>query len=160
MRRRTEEQWNEFKRVCLENKIKKFFTEYGTNILLNESGEIAPCVYFVQGENGGPIKIGYSADIADRMVQLQRESISRLNVLLLIPGSFNKETSLHKQFAEYQLQGEWFEPVPELLEEIEYLKELSNKRAAKNNLMRVGYKLVIVDRIFRDTIIRIYSKVK
>jgi hypothetical protein len=154
---RTEEQWNECKRVRLEKKSKKFFAEYGTEMLLNESGEIASCVYCVQGECGGPIKIGCSADITQRFLQLQVKCQEKLKVLLVIPGDFAKEASLHKRFSEHRLHGEWFNPAPEILERIEYLKQKYRKED-RGEIMRDGYKLVLADRIFRDIMVKVYRK--
>src|SRR5665647_1138234 len=99
---RTEAQWNECKRVRLEKKSKKFFAKYSIKILLNESGEIAPCIYFVQRENGGPIKIGCSANLPERITSLQRKCSDKLKVLLIIYGGFKKEKLVHKQFIEYR----------------------------------------------------------
>ena len=145
---RTEAEWKIYKRAELESVCKKFFAEYGMEILLNESGEIAPCVYFVQRESGGPIKIGYSANIPERIAGLQTE-YGKLKVLLIIRGSFRKEKSMHKQFAKYRLYGEWFEPAPAVLNEIERLK-----RGEQMD------KLVITDRIFKDVIVKVYRKTR
>lgn len=76
-------------------------------------------VYFVQSEDGGPIKIGWAQDVASRVRQLQVGQSRRLRVIDAIQCRRSYERDLHRQFAESRLFGEWFEPTPELLELIE-----------------------------------------
>lgn len=76
-------------------------------------------VYFVQAEDGGPIKIGWAQDVASRVRQLQVGQSRRLRVIDAIKCSRTYERKLHRQFAASRLFGEWFEPTPELLELIE-----------------------------------------
>lgn len=75
-------------------------------------------VYFVQPENdsAGPIKIGFSVDIRKRLQQLNVSNIARLRVLAEMPGTVSDEAALHRRFDAHRLHGEWFSPVPELLE--------------------------------------------
>lgn len=84
-------------------------------------------IYFVQGENGGPIKIGYATDVADRIISLQTGYPDNLKLLLAFPGNHQYEKQLHKQFSKFQLRGEWFKPEDELLKQIKYM-DLLNKR--------------------------------
>lgn len=81
-------------------------------------------VYFIQAASGGPIKIGRAIDIDRRLVQLQTASPEPLIVLAVIEnGGHAKERELHKQFAEYRLQGEWFMPCEELISFISQITE-------------------------------------
>jgi hypothetical protein len=73
-------------------------------------------VYFVEAESGGPIKIGWAASVKKRVAELQTASHSRLVVLATKAGTRLDETALHDRFRNARLRGEWFEPVPELLE--------------------------------------------
>lgn len=66
----------------------------------------AGCVYFLQGDNGGPIKIGYSKDVSKRIKELQTGFPARLTVLALMPGSRTTEAELHRKFKVHRLQGE------------------------------------------------------
>lgn len=75
-----------------------------------------PRVYFIQAVNGGPIKIGFTAeDVRARCKQLQTGNPYELKVLAWCHAPQSKEKELHKQFASARLEGEWFAPVPELL---------------------------------------------
>jgi gamma-glutamylcyclotransferase (GGCT)/AIG2-like uncharacterized protein YtfP len=67
----------------------------------------------------GPIKIGYtSSDAIKRMGQLQTGHHEQLYLLGTIPGVMSDEKAIHKELAEYNIHGEWFEAKPELLEVI------------------------------------------
>jgi hypothetical protein len=78
-------------------------------------------VYFIQGIEGGPIKIGVARDPRDRLVSIQLMSPVRLQILGVIRGAGQPgEHRLHEQFAEHRLHGEWFQPAPEL---IHYIQE-------------------------------------
>lgn len=80
-------------------------------------------VYFIQGENGGAIKIGYTKNIESRLHTLQTSYPDALKVLCLIPGSTKIETNYHDKFKDIRLNGEWFKPDKEIFDEIEILKE-------------------------------------
>jgi hypothetical protein len=69
-------------------------------------------VYFVQGEAGGPIKIGWSGagEIKDRLHSIQVGYPYRLVVRRTIVGDRAKEAAYHRRFAAYRLNGEWFRP--------------------------------------------------
>ena len=69
-------------------------------------------VYFVQ-RRGAHIKIGYSTDVASRIVALEREH-GPLRVLAVIPGTRRVEKALHRRFWSARVGGEWFRPVAEL----------------------------------------------
>lgn len=92
------------------------------NVLSNQDSKTKSYVYFIQGEKGGPIKIGYSTNVESRVKELQTGFPTKLVVLALIPGRIWHETELHKRFQKHRLHGEWFKPVPELLEYIESVK--------------------------------------
>lgn len=79
-------------------------------------------VYFIQGESGGPIKIGMARNVRARMASLQTAHHSRLHLLGQMPGGSALESQLHRQFAAHRLQGEWFAPTAELLAYIAGLK--------------------------------------
>jgi len=81
-------------------------------------------VYFIQGQCGGAIKIGYSLTPSSRLKTLQTGYPDTLKMLLVIPGDESIEHALHRQFEGARLKGEWFRP-DELL--IEKIKELSAK---------------------------------
>jgi hypothetical protein len=64
-----------------------------------EAGE--QLVYFVQGIDGGPIKIGIAVDPDERLRELSGQA---------------KEAEIHARFRHERLWGEWFEPEFEVVE--------------------------------------------
>lgn len=78
-------------------------------------------VYFVQGVDGGPIKIGYTSGRSTRepaklrLGQLQGSSPVLLKVLSVWPGDTELERELHGIFHADRLHGEWFTPSEDLL---------------------------------------------
>lgn len=78
-------------------------------------------VYFIQGEHGGPIKIGSARRVESRLRDLQIGSPTRLRVLAQVKTARGLEVMLHRHFAARRLHGEWFAPCEELLRYIEGL---------------------------------------
>jgi hypothetical protein len=83
-------------------------------------------IYFIQGERGGPIKIGYTTDVMNRLKTLQTGYPYPLKLLLAIHGSLEKERNIQKEFINIKLQGEWFEPSEKLINYMDGIK--SNPR--------------------------------
>lgn len=78
-------------------------------------------IYFIQGEFGGLIKIGFTSNLSSRFHGLQCSSNTKLKLLASIIGEPDKELELHTKFDNFRKHGEWFEPVPELLDFINSL---------------------------------------
>src|SRR6266516_4062528 len=79
----------------------------------NERASQPGHVYFVQAEDGGPVKIGYTGGrsrdwVANRLGQLQTASPYRLVVRAAFPAHPVYERMLHDVFAADRVQGEWF----------------------------------------------------
>jgi hypothetical protein len=55
------------------------------------------------------VKIGISQEIGFRLGSLQRNSPRPIRLLCKFEGSLHQERALHACFAEYRLNGEWFE---------------------------------------------------
>lgn len=72
-------------------------------------------VYFAQANYGGPIKIGCSYDRDLRAQTLQKDLPFDLVLIGWAPGGFFRERFVQGYFRNYQIRGEWFEPLPELL---------------------------------------------
>jgi hypothetical protein len=81
-------------------------------------------VYFVRADTG-EIKIGIATDPDARLRALQVGSPVKLGLLVTCPGGRPKEAEYHQRFAAHRLHGEWFEPHPDILTEIERLQEKS-----------------------------------
>lgn len=80
------------------------------------------CVYFIQGENGGAIKIGYSKNPEERLKQLQTGYPDILKILCLIPATNKTEGFYHKKYEDLKLNGEWYKPDRRILNDIKKLK--------------------------------------
>lgn len=72
-------------------------------------------IYFIQAEDGGPIKIGTTARLTVRLNELCKEVGDDLRVLAVIDGSYQEENKLHRRFVHLRRVGEWFEPGDDLL---------------------------------------------
>jgi hypothetical protein len=81
-----------------------------------EFGPMQATVYFAQAGEGGPIKIGItSGTLKSRIAQIQNGNPAKITVRAAIFGATAKdERELHKKFSKRRMQGEWFEPCPEL----------------------------------------------
>lgn len=77
-------------------------------------------VYFIQADESGPIKIGFTADDPQRRLsQLQTGNPSALKLLGAIKGTTARERQFHADLAEWRLQGEWFQSHPTVLSTVE-----------------------------------------
>lgn len=81
---------------------------------MSKSGSI----YFVQGESGGPIKIGYTTNFKNRIVSLQNGYPEKLVLLAQIPGTEETEEAFHIELQRHRLNGEWFSPHEDVLAKI------------------------------------------
>ncbi len=81
-------------------------------------------VYFIQaGRANGLIKIGTSRDVWKREKTLRQIHKEPLFLLAVMDGAHKEEHAMHKRFARWQYQGEWFYPARELLDFILTLPE-------------------------------------
>lgn len=83
-------------------------------------------VYFIR--YGEMIKIGFTLNVAKRVVGLQSGFPSALELVHSIPGTPLDEMYLHKKFSSLKERGEWFRAEPVLLGYIESLKRNTNPR--------------------------------
>lgn len=76
----------------------------------------AGCVYFIQADGNGYIKIGWTSGHPDvRLRDLIMMSPVRLVPLGVFPGPLSFEARLHARFAGFRTHGEWFRPEAPLL---------------------------------------------
>jgi len=66
-------------------------------------------VYAIGGDDHRHVKIGYSANPELRFATIKTSSPLDLRILKTWAGGKDLETALHKRFAHYRRQGEWFE---------------------------------------------------
>ncbi|MBD1871821.1 GIY-YIG nuclease family protein [Cyanobacteria bacterium FACHB-471] len=83
-------------------------------------------IYFILNEDSNAIKIGRAKNLAKRMNALQTSSPAKLRLIKSVQVEGSKEAheleqSLHKQFNEIRLSGEWFKAEANLLEYINQL---------------------------------------
>jgi hypothetical protein len=88
----------------------------GSKYVMGARGGQGMAVYFIQVGEDGPIKIGISDGVADRLAALQTTLPYELRVVAVIPrGDRAMEQDLHLRFRSHWIRGEWFVPHPELL---------------------------------------------
>lgn len=63
-------------------------------------------IYFIRQDSA--VKIGYTKNPKLRLSELQVSNPNVLSILLLIPGGYEDEQSLHKTFEDDKIRGEWF----------------------------------------------------
>lgn len=75
-------------------------------------------VYFARRLSDGAIKIGFTSDVARRMVELRKKHGGAHELISTRAGDKPDELKLHERFAAHRIgETEWFHPVPEILEE-------------------------------------------
>jgi hypothetical protein len=81
-----------------------------------------PFVYFIECGESGPIKIGLSYDVKQRLRDLQPANPHELRLLARMPGGAPLEESLHYTLRHANIRSEWFAPVKELATLIQLAK--------------------------------------
>lgn len=77
-----------------------------------------PRVYALQGELGGPIKVGYSRTpqgVVSRKRDIQLGNPYPLRIVNVLHGGRELEAALHLSLASWRMAGEWFYPSEEVL---------------------------------------------
>lgn len=83
-------------------------------------------IYFAQESGMGAIKIGVARSVGVRIENLKVGMPHEVTLLATMDGDREAETEMHCKFAHARIRGEWFRPVPELLE---YIAALAVKPA-------------------------------
>lgn len=78
-------------------------------------------VYFVSIEGLEPIKIGRARDVDSRLKSLQVATPNKIELLAKFKGPYYAEQFLHDMYKEFNVRGEWFTPVAEILELIDLI---------------------------------------
>lgn len=78
-----------------------------------------PRVYFIMGTGTEKIKIGYSSNINNRLMELQIGSPVKLLIIGSFVGDIYDEQALHGYFDKYRARGEWFHLSDEIIDAIE-----------------------------------------
>lgn len=91
-------------------------TESVTLPTTKTTAPVRQCVYFIQVATDGPIKIGTTSCVGQRVRDLQIGCPFQLRILgTMQGGDRNLERELHSTFAKLRLKGEWFTPDSTLL---------------------------------------------
>lgn len=115
---RWQDYWKRKKEVARTEKLhKEIQKEYRLKKEANPK-KYKGFVYFIQGECGGAIKIGYSKNVTQRLKELQTGYPDILKVIKIIPGNEAREALIHEELAGYRLNGEWFRPDKFVLDKI------------------------------------------
>ena len=96
-------------------------------------------VYFIQEEETGRIKIGFSEKHPNgRLKDFQTGNSNKLILLGYIEGTFQDESNFHQEFFEERIrnENEWFESSPSLVNRIKELLEesLEDKKSGIEDL--------------------------
>ena len=65
-------------------------------------------VYFMQAKNGGPIKLGATKDLAERVRALGNLVPGGMEIIVSIPGHQRRESYLKAALAPWSVHSEWF----------------------------------------------------
>jgi hypothetical protein len=91
----------------------------------------------------GPIKIGTTASLSQRLKVLRTGSPADLHVLAAIAGGRHLERLLHTAFAPLRHpQSEWFEPGETLLSFIEEIQPMSEETLCRKQAARRGRRVL------------------
>lgn len=99
------------------------------NVGLNDEPESGgySVIYFLEAVGVGSIKIGFTdrTDVESRIAEIQTGCPVPVRLLKSMPGTLEDEKNLHRRFASSRLNGEWFKPVPELIQHIKPCEALT-----------------------------------
>lgn len=83
----------------------EFLTEYAAAMAGNTT-PVQSFIYFARA--GSKVKIGISKNPNQRLCGIKTGSSSKVRIYYVTPGDLQKERDLHRLFAEYRVNGEWF----------------------------------------------------
>lgn len=92
-------------------------------------------IYFIQAGPDRPIKIGITKNVMDRYMVMQTNNPDELKLLGLVRGTLKTETSLHQQFKDINIRGEWYWPTEKLLA---YISQLPQEMCESFNKAKDG----------------------
>lgn len=82
----------------------------------------ADVVYFI-GAASGPVKIGFSGNVRNRLSKLQIGHPYRLRILAYIDGTKESEREYHHLFSDQRIRGEWYQRTPDIIAEIARIRD-------------------------------------
>lgn len=73
-------------------------------------------LYLMQMGENGPVKIGVAVDVEARRRTLSTAAPWPIRVLYALPNMAHREREMHDRLRHHRLNGEWFEPIPEIFD--------------------------------------------
>lgn len=84
-------------------------------------------IYFIQEEPDGPVKIGQTGNVVNRLTSIQTSCSRQLKVLFCFEVPDEKanyaEYHIHQCFKNRRMKGEWYSPCPYLYDYIKRIEE-------------------------------------
>lgn len=96
-------------------------------------------VYMVRAGEHGPVKIGFSTDVAGRLEKMQIDNHERLFVLRIFEGGQFEEALLHQRFADSWLHGEWHAFSKAMLGDVGLVELRDATRAHRLRIARLAF---------------------
>ena len=90
-------------------------------------------IYFLRGKETGNIKIGFSMTPTKRKASLQTANYEELEFIGIMDGTLDDEAKLKERFSKFNIRGEWYRPVAEILNFIQ-----QNIKPPKNIVFGLG----------------------
>ncbi|WP_256849204.1 GIY-YIG nuclease family protein, partial [Pantoea sp. Ft+CA_17] len=72
-------------------------------------------IYFVQF--GDRIKIGFTADLRQRLRVFRSTLLGDVRLIGSVPGARKLESEIHKRLKDHRVGGDWFKACPEVQQE-------------------------------------------
>lgn len=72
-------------------------------------------VYFAQAGTNGPVKIGFTRDLIERLTGLGTTQFEELKIIRVVEGTLDTERWFHNLFAAHRKRREWFAFHPDML---------------------------------------------
>jgi hypothetical protein len=106
--------------------------------LLDDIDDDIGVVYFLQGKIGGPVKIGWTLDMDNRLKQIQSYSPDKLTIVWSTEGTRSKEAHYHRLLKSNRIHGEWFKFTIEVLSFVRWLikQDCTNKLTSLKKRLR------------------------
>jgi len=80
-------------------------------------------IYFIRGKESGNIKIGFSMNPDKRKAHLQTAHYEELEFIGIMDGTLDDEAKIKERFLKFNIRGEWYSPVSDILNFVERYKK-------------------------------------
>lgn len=94
----------------IESRLASFGAQKPDEVANRKTNSKSNCVYLIQEDFCGLVKIGIAADPVKRMANLQTACPQKLSLVAVLrtDRASEVEVGLHTQFSEKHVRGEWF----------------------------------------------------